>query len=462
VRVRDLLRLTRAPFAPTAAWDVLAATALAPWPVSLVTVPLMLVLAAGHTRVALGAVAAAAPFYYGLAMHVGPQAVGPVELLIALAVAGRLAAAYVSAERVDWHSLPGALHPLDWLVLLIVAWAALTPLWAEFVPPAVREWRVVLLEPALFYFLLRSHPRRSSAAMAAMDGLVIGAVGASIWALGGVALHQLGIVDAAVAAEGVVRARGPYGSPNNLALFLGRLVPVVVAFGVWGTGRRRRLYAAAGALIAIALLATFSRSALVVGLPVSGLYLIAVALWKNRRLGGRAIAAVAGAAALVVLAIAPFAGSTRVRGTFDVSPGSTVFIRLRLWESAWQMVRDHPFLGVGLDNFLYLYRDRYVQRAVAQERFLSHPHNAILDWWTRLGLPGLVAFAALVAGNVVVGVSVIRAAGTASLALAVAALGMQVYALAHGMVDNVFFLVDLALMWWIAQAALLALSQVED
>ncbi|MFN2114330.1 MAG: O-antigen ligase family protein, partial [Anaerolineae bacterium] len=137
---------------------------------------------------------------------------------------------------------------------------------------------------------------------------------------------------------------------------------------------------------------------------------------------------------------------------------------------ALQMARDHPLLGVGLDNFLYLYGDRYVQRDAVQERFLSHPHNAVLDWWTRLGLPGLVLFVAVGAGNLLAGAKAIARAcdsrGPAALArgpawspwlpLAVGALGMQVYALAHGMVDNVFFLVDLAVVWWIGQAGVLA------
>ena len=54
------------------------------------------------------------------------------------------------------------------------------------------------------------------------------------------------------------------------------------------------------------------------------------------------------------------------------------------------MIRDHPFTGVGLDQFLYEYRGRYILPAAWQEPDLNHPHTWLLDWWTRLGLVGML------------------------------------------------------------------------
>ena len=54
------------------------------------------------------------------------------------------------------------------------------------------------------------------------------------------------------------------------------------------------------------------------------------------------------------------------------------------------MIGDHPLLGVGLDNFLYAYRSHYVLPTAWEEFNLSHPHNVVLDFWLRLGLPGLM------------------------------------------------------------------------
>jgi O-antigen ligase len=133
------------------------------------------------------------------------------------------------------------------------------------------------------------------------------------------------------------------------------------------------------------------------------------------------------------------------------------------------MGRDHPWLGVGLDNFLYHYRERYVKRDVVQDGSLNHPHNWVLDWWTRLGLPGLAILGVLVLGNLWLGLRAVGRSPPAppgapapDRALAVAALGMQVYALAAGLVDNSFFLIDLAAVWWIGQAGLIAIAGRPD
>lgn len=159
--------------------------------------------------------------------------------------------------------------------------------------------------------------------------------------------------------------------------------------------------------------------------------------------------------ATVLLLIVPLFGSERLRGTLSLEPGSTAFIRWRLWQSTVEMISDHPWTGVGPDNFLSAYRDYYVRRDVVQERSLSHPHNLFLDWAARLGLPGLYI------GILLIGVTVgaLRRAARAApkrddrWMWIWGLIGMQTYALAHGLVDNHFFLVDLAAGQWLLLAA---------
>lgn len=366
-----------------------------------------------------------------------------------------------AGNRVPIHSLHAA-AVLDFAVVALVLCSALSLLWSEHTGPAIYQLRTVILEGALFYGLLRALPERRAGLRLTLDGLVLGGVVAALWAIFGLGLAAVGVRGlpwSAVSAEGVLRANGPYGSPNNLALFLGRLVPVLAAFVLWGEPARRRGYALAAIPIGLALLATFSRALFVVGIPVTALYLAwAAGLRLRRALGVLAVAVL-----LLVLLLLPFAGSTRVRGTFDLAPGSTLYIRTRLWVSALEMARDHPVLGVGLDNFLYHYRERYVKRDVIQDGSLNHPHNWLLDWWTRLGIPGLAIFGVLALGNLWIGARAVSRGPPVPLgspspdkALSVAALGLQVYALAAGLVDNSFFLVDLAALWWIGQAGALA------
>ena len=94
--------------------------------------------------------------------------------------------------------------------------------------------------------------------------------------------------------------------------------------------------------------------------------------------------------ALAVLAacLVPLLQTERFASLLNLQ-GGTSFLRLRLWEASWAMVKDHPWTGVGLDNFLYYYGD-YILPGAEIERWLSHPHNIVLDLLVRTGLPGLL------------------------------------------------------------------------
>ena len=152
----------------------------------------------------------------------------------------------------------------------------------------------------------------------------------------------------------------------------------------------------------------------------------------------------AGLGAMVVLA--PFVGAERFQRLFDLSSG-TGALRLWLWRSAWQMAQDFPLLGVGPDNFLYAYRSGYILPAAWQEPNLNHPHNVILDLWTRLGLPGLLV-AGLWLWTVVRGLwHQIRHSHDEQFILALGMLAAVAAALVHGLIDVSYALPDLMVVW---------------
>ena len=196
----------------------------------------------------------------------------------------------------------------------------------------------------------------------------------------------------------------------------------------------------------IALLLTFSKGALFLGLPAM---LLALAIAGRRLLaapGSRLPArwgwGLAAVAVAMVLGLVPFLGTERFRSLLDFRPEGTAGIRLSLWRSSVQMALDHLWLGVGPDNFLYSYRSGYILPAAWRDPSLNHPHNVVLDWWTRLGLPGL----ALAAAWLAMGVRSLWRAATADV-LAVGALGAVAAALGHGLIDASYALPDLLLVW---------------
>lgn len=397
----------------------------------------------------LGIVAASLPFYQVYGPFFGRQVSVTLALLAAavLAAALRWFATWVEEGALGWRIFGGrhvsrslrarvvgwwrSLDSMDFGVAALVLVAALSLTASERLDVSLREWVQVVAAAGAFYALVRSQ-RGERAVWLSVDGLTIGAT-----VIAALALVQLALGRNLITAEGVFRVRGLYGSPNNLALFLGRTVPIALCLAAFGR-RRRRAYGVAAAVQFAALFLTFSRGALLVGLPAALLFIGVVR-------GGKALWAALAGIAVVVVGLIPLAGTERIASLFRAGEGTT-FLRLNLWRSAWAMVRDHPLRGVGLDNFLYAYRTRYILPAAWEERNLSHPHNIVLDWWTRLGILGPVVLAWLLAAFFHAAARLYRRLANPTLrALTLGLMASMVHFLAHGLVDNAFFLTDLAL-----------------
>jgi O-antigen ligase len=386
----------------------------------------------------------ALPFYFSQTVPILP---GRATNLIDLGAWGGLAVSLghwlLIAPRGETVAWPRSI-PWTWL---LAGWALVSASAAVYPGLALREVRTVFLAAALLSVLLaacRSDPtphvyRRLVAAWLA---------GATIMALIGLA-HSIGDTRL-IEAEGVRRVRALYGSPNNLALYLERGLMVTLALALFVTHVRVRAVAlVASAILGAALLLTFSKGALVLGLPagLAVLWIGGLLLAQRRRTSTRPLWGIAAAAAVALLALAPFLGTERFRNLLDFSQG-TGLLRLYLWHSAEQMALDHPWLGVGPDNFLYVFRSVYLLPPAWQEPNLNHPHNWLLDGWTRLGLPGL----ALLIGWFATGLTGLwsrlwTASSRADAALWLGLLAASIAALAHGLIDLSYAVPDLMLVW---------------
>ena len=395
-----------------------------------------------------------------LHVRVGPGSFSLTELSLLVAVAARVGQALLVGPAKEGNAprrkLLQRLHPLDYMVALLVLLGLGSCFLAEYQRVAFREWRVVVLESALLYGLLRAQkspqPQHNESALRLVDALWLSGMAVALYAL---AVYPR--PDGVIEAEGVRRARAFYGSPNNLALYLERLLPLGLALAAWGASRWRRwLYGLGSIPVALALGLTFSRGALIMGLPAG---LLALG-WIR---GGRARWAVVAVVVVAALVLVPLAGTERFASLLNLSQG-TGFLRVSLWQAAWDMARAHPWLGVGLDNFLYYYGD-YIRPGAEVDRWLSHPHNLLLDFWLRLGVGGLV----LVVG--LLGVFALRAwqqyralpdGDRRAVTLGLLA-GMAAF-VAHGLIDASYFVVELALWFtfalaWIANADAAPLPQ---
>ena len=362
-----------------------------------------------------------------------------VLTLGAVALRGMVAWArgYRAGERIALQRL--RLTALDGLAF---AWAALGVVslaWSEFRGPALHELRVVILDPVLFYALIRVMRLRRRELVWLADTLVFS--GAAIAAIGLVwFVTGQGVVEAE---DGARRLISIYGSPNGVGLYLGRCIPFALAYALLPLGTWRRAYGAlGGALMLVAVLLSQSRGAILLGLPAAVTVLLIV--WHGRR----AVVPVLGALGAMAVALIPLSMALpRLRDLL----GSTAFFRRHLWYSALNLIREHPITGAGPDQFLYWYRSRYLLPAAWAEPNLAIPHNVLLNHWVSLGIGGV----ALLIGFQIAFWRKLwrvrqRLAGRTLLALVLGLAGGMAHALAHGLVDVTYFSINLAFVFFLS------------
>ena len=350
------------------------------------------------------------------------------------------------------------MYGLDWPVLALLVVGLAATLAAGRSNVAMREFRTVFLTGALFYALVtraRWPHGRAFSSRPLVIGLLLGMSFVSL-----IALWQFATGQGRIDVEGVGRVRAFYGSPNNLALVLDRVAPLglaLAAFGTFRVGRsvERLFYALTALIMAAACIVTYSKGALLLGLPAGVATVLLAGAWRSRKrwpIWALAALFLGGVLSLLALARTPrFADLTNLTS-------GTGFFRIKLWQGAWRMALDHPWLGVGPDNFLYAYRSRYVLPSAWQELNLSHPHNLMLDLATCLGVLGILSGAWVMIAGLLSGWRLLRSQDDDVWPLALGLLGGLAATVAHGLIDNSLFLIDLMALFMLTLGLLQRLN----
>ena len=319
--------------------------------------------------------------------------------------------------------------------------------WTRHLDTAMTELRTLIIEPAIFYLLLRmARPDRKTLVHCCLAVLFAGVV-----------VCLIGLYDV-ILAQGHLPLKSVYGSPNNVGLLLGRAIPLALALVlVKVDSPLRRFAAGALAIMLPALILTQSIGALLLGAP-AGLSAVFIG-----RYGRKAVAPLVALAALSLVSVIVLAqNSATIANALNFTSG-TSFVRLRLWESTISMLQDRPVTGVGLDQFLYYFGGQYIRPDAIWDADLSHPHNFVLDFWTRLSVFGLCLFGLIqfLFWRSAIAVSRIYRQGDGlRYALALGLCGSMAALLAHGLVDNSVFVIDLAFIFMFQLAAMMRLKQL--
>lgn len=269
----------------------------------------------------------------------------------------------------------------------LVAFAALATasvLWSVN-PEVSRGASLELLKLVAIYFTLvnvvTTWKRLAIIAGALVLGSIVTSVGVIHWYQTGVDLS-----------EGF-RARwlGVYYDPNHMAMDLGLVVPLAVAFVARKSDRWffRIACAVAAVLAVVAIVLSHSRGGFI-GLS------IAMAFWafrEKRRLQALVVGAVFVAGLFV---FAPKSFWDRNETVANFQEDASAMGRVYAWQVASKISIDRPLLGVGLGSFRYA----WPLYAPAESHRAYVAHNVFLDVIGELGFVGLLFFLIFAGGAV--------------------------------------------------------------
>jgi O-antigen ligase len=244
--------------------------------------------------------------------------------------------------------------------------------------------------------------------------------------------------DNVVATGNIRRVASVYGHANNLGLFLERLWPWALAAIVVPAWRWRGAWPVAIS-VAIGLLLSFSRGAWLAAALASGL-LVALHVGAStlRRRPWLVPMAMGIGIALVAVALLARGGE-----------GGSIDARLLLWQESITWLQQRPW-GLGLGQFYFFHNPEFGHSIMdarligTSEQYAAHPHNLVLDIWLNLGPIGLIAIGAIVFAHLRQALRpplTIRARTLSAITL--------VAMLAHGSIDQFFFVSDLVYCFWL-------------
>lgn len=411
---------------------------------------------------ALALVVLAAPLF----MHpkfVGHEQFSLSEILILLdvAVGGVYVLRPATRARLDLSALR-ATPFLAPAALFLLAGTAST-LFAADRHLALRAYREWILEPEAFFGLLLVVRSSASVRTLRLHALVAAGFGASIV---GLVQWVTGRGLAQTPGSSVRLVQSVYTSADNLGLLFDRVIPIWLALTLSRLrSRTAGWWAVLGGLFLLVLALSRSRGA-EAGVMVGALAVLALLYGRGRRF------AIAIAVLAVLTVVASVIGGEKILHAINAGHANTARERLYVWQSALEMIRSHPIVGVGPNNFLHYYAPlpghpgagkwnpcppglgylNSAQVAILQP-CLSHPHNEILDFWLSTGLLGLISFGWLqvVFWRAAV-TGFLQASGIRTFLLA-GIMGAMAASLVHGLVDNSYFLPDLSVFFWLLCAS---------
>jgi len=328
------------------------------------------------------------------------------------------------------------LSKYKWLILLFLIAATIGVIVSPDKIAALGIWKAYFIEPILLLIVLINTFKEKKDYKK-----LFYAFGASAILISIVAIYQkftgAWIPNEFWRAEETRRVTSVYGFPNAIGLFL---APIVI----WNLGElvlkwkenvwlQRIFYAVVIILSSLAIFWAKSEGAIVAMLVVS-----AIIFLKNKKTRWFAVGIIAIG---IILSLAlPAAGNILTDKLLlrDYSGE----IRREMWAETWDMLTERPLEGAGLSG----YQERVA--AFHEKEHIEiylYPHNIFLNFWTEIGLLGLVVWWLII---IKIFKNYFRISNFEFRISYFIYLMVILVILIHGLVDVPYFKNDLAVFWW--------------
>ncbi|TAK25766.1 MAG: hypothetical protein EPO26_01975 [Chloroflexota bacterium] len=339
-------------------------------------------------------------------------------------------------------------------VAAFLGFAILSTGWIIAAGPAVKElarWAELALAAYLVASWCRTHRETRGLLLVIFVGALLES-GLGIYQ----AIARIG--PPSFAAGALFRAYGTFDQPNPFGGYLGMVLPLAVAVALlaYDDGAKARfpgprvLRAVAALTVvvgAMAMAMSLSRGAWIGAVAATLVILVG--------LGGRTLPLIgsAGILALLVAALGAldvlppwvtdrFEAVTQNFGIFDVRrivPNAEnwgIVERMAHWQAAWEMFQDHPWLGVGIGQYVPTYPDYAIP---PWNDPLGHAHNIYLNVLGELGVIGATLYGVMVISWFGIAIAAMRRAATPfQRATALGIVAALAATAVHGLFDNLY------------------------
>jgi O-antigen ligase len=250
-------------------------------------------------------------------------------------------------------------------------------------------------------------------------------------------------VDSEASAEGVLRVGGTVGAPNSAAAYLTLLIAPAMAVLLTKIRRSvKTLAVVSTGLAGLALVLTQSRGGwFAVLLSLALLWLADV----HRHGRWLAVPAIATALVSLVLLFPQYPITERLTGDDQGSSRG----RLPLMRTALEIIRDHPLLGVGPNNYSVAMK-QYGAVYGKWGDWTYTVHNKFLLVWAETGIGGLAAFLWFLWGTIRLGWSGWKASDPSLSPLALGFTAALIGQLVHMQVDLFNARPQVEMLWVLA------------